>query len=91
MTPAAIHQAQLDKLSMAIADLDGDSRMIVAVNAFVYSNSNTVGVISSLAQLMVTLSACIGEDEIKLRCVKALRDAAALFEDSIEQKPYALK
>ena len=90
MTPDALHQAELDKLSMTIADLDGDSRMIAVVNGFVYSNANTIGVISSLAQLMVTLAAAIDHDEIKLRCVKALRDAASLFEDSIERKRHVL-
>lgn len=78
-----IEQAALDRLSMTLADMGHDERMVAIVNAIVYSNSHPTMVISSLAQLMVTLAALIDDVEVKERCVKSLHDAADLFADAV--------
>jgi len=76
-------QAELDRMSLTLANLDPDSRMCVVVNAFVYEAHGATTAISSLAQLMVTLAVTLDDDEVKLRVAKALRDAGTMFENAV--------
>jgi hypothetical protein len=82
----AQEQAELDRLSMTLADLDFDSRMSCTVNGFVYATSSPVSVVSSMTQCMIAFAAVIGDDDIKRRVVGALRDAANIFEAAIAKQ-----
>ena len=80
---SAQQQAALDRVSLMIADMDHDVRMVTCVNAFVLAHdSDNITVISSLAQLMGAMASAIEGDELKLRVACAFRDLARLTEES---------
>lgn len=78
-------QEELDWLSLRLSDLSIDERLACIVNSLVYSTNTRAGTVSALATIMITFSHLMGNDDLKRRTIKSLRDAANTFENALEE------
>src|SRR4051812_9419583 len=75
---------ELGNLTATLATMDEDQRLSALVNSVLQSsNGSPTYAMRSLANLMVTIS-CMLDTPTKLRCIETLREAAQLFEDSLQ-------